>query len=85
MLDFTHSTVIAGSLGNRRMYESLRKEFYYPHMETNVFTVANDCTESTRMSIKFDCQRKLELFTPTSPLEFVAIDYFGTTFQYQNW
>lgn len=72
-----HSSLAASHPGKRKMYDSVRREFDWPHMVSSVYIVVNNCTEFPRMGTKFSHHRKLELFPPDGPLELVAIDILG--------
>lgn len=59
------------------MNDSFRREFYWPNMVSDVYKVFNKRTGDRRMGIRFNYQRKLDLFTPAGHLDFVAINSLG--------
>lgn len=59
------------------MYELLRKDYYWPHMASDVYNTVNKYSQSQQMGIKFKLQRQLERFSPAGPLKFVSIEIVG--------
>lgn len=59
------------------MHSSQGSEFYWLYIVRDVYTVLNNGTECSLVGTKFNHQRKLHLFSRTSPLEFVTIDISG--------
>lgn len=72
-----HCFLLAGNPVERRMYDSIRRECYRPHMVSGIYTVLNTRTECSCMGTTFRYQRKLELFPPADSLEFVAVGILG--------
>ena len=60
------------------MFKSLRRDFFWPSMSTDIGKFVLRCPSCTRKNLK--SQRKtsvMKLFPPSRPLEFVAIDILG--------
>ena len=75
LLHTTHYPRLAGHPGGIRMYYSLRREYYWPHMANDVFMTVRDCVSCARNRAtvqKF--QKFMKLFPASGPLEFVAMD-----------
>ena len=77
-LNIMHYAPAAGHPGQTRMYTTMRRLFYWPHMSADIFAIVRDCPSCSRERLK---QRKrqepLQLFQPTGPLEDVALDLLG--------
>ena len=62
----------------RRMYDTLRRDFYWPNMANDVATVVRNCTSCAKVrGVKHSHQHFLKLFPAAGPLEYVAIDILG--------
>lgn len=77
ILNIAYYSLLAGRPGEHRMYDSLRQEIHCPQVVCVVYTVFINCTECPRIGTNYTHQRKLELFPPPGPHEFVAINIFG--------
>lgn len=60
--------------GEYRSYDSLRWEFYWPRMASDVYTVVSDHTECSRAGTKLNQRTSLDLFSPAGTFQFVSID-----------
>ena len=77
-LSLMHFTPMGGHPGQTRMYATMRRVFYWPHMAADVLATVRDCASCARERLK---QRKrkepLQTFIAPGPLEDVAIDLLG--------
>ena len=78
VLYLAHHPRLAGHPGATRMYYTLRREYYWPHMASDAFSTVRNCTScaATRGTLVKN-QKDLKLFPAAGPLEFVAMDLLG--------
>ena len=85
ILHAAHYPVLAGHPGATRMYYTLRKNYYWPHMAFDALSVAARCESCAQVrGTQFRHQRLLKLFPATGPLEFVAMDLLGPLSKTKN-
>ena len=73
-----HYTPLSGHPGSRRMYDSLRRELYWPFMASDIAQSVKDCYSCAKTRGTYYAHQKyLQLFPPAGPLEFVAMDLLG--------
>lgn len=77
ILYLVYYSTSVGHRGVRRMYDSLRREYYWCIMAADVYITVQSCTDCPRLEMKFRLLRRLDLFPPNGSLEFVAIDILG--------
>lgn len=77
MLSLAQYSRLSVHPGKRRMYDSLKRKFFWPHILSDCYAVDNGCIECPFMGTKFNHERKLELCPPARPLKFVTIDILG--------
>ena len=78
ILKISHYARTSAHPGGRRLYTSLRRDFYWPSMAMDCYAVARSCTSCARNRIKLRKNSKeMTLFPAHAPLEFVAIDILG--------
>lgn len=78
LLHLTHYPVLAGHPGGTRMYYTLRREYYWPQVASDVFSTVRNCRDCIRLrGTHFKHQKLMKLFFANGPLEFVAMDLFG--------
>ena len=78
ILHLAHDPAIAGHPGETRMFETLRVNYYWPHMAADVHWYVHACRPCAKKRIKFrKTKRLMKLFPATTPLEFIAIDILG--------
>lgn len=65
---------MAGHPGQRRLYDSIRREFYWPHMDNNDYTTVSNCTAGAQNWVETKLRRRLQLFPASSPVASVAIN-----------
>lgn len=73
----THCTRLAGRLGIRRMYDSLCKEIYWPHLPMDVHHTVSIYQSCKRHQLDEKHPRLPKLFPPSGPLEPIALDILG--------
>ena len=73
-----HYPRLAGHPGGTRMYMTLRRDFYWPHMGSDAIAVARDCRACAQVRGTANTYQKyLKIFPAAGPLEFVAMDLLG--------
>ncbi|CDF40922.1 unnamed protein product [Chondrus crispus] len=78
ILYLAHHPRLAGHPGGTRMYYTLRREYYWPHMANDAFSTVRNCAScaATRRTLVRH-QKDLKLFPAAGPLDFVAMDLLG--------
>ena len=78
VLYLSHYPRLQGHPGSTRMYETMRRDYYWPHMASDIHQTVTDCRScaQVRGTVRRH-QKKLTLFPAAGPLEFVAMDLFG--------
>ena len=77
-LALAHYPAVAGHPGSTRMYQSLRREFYWPNMALDTHECVRNCSRCAKERINLKAHFQfLKLFPTSRPLEFVAIDILG--------
>ena len=78
VLYLSHYPRLQGHPGATRMYETMRRDYYWPHMASDIHQTVTDCRSCARVRGTLRRhQKKLTLFPAAGPLEFVAMDLFG--------
>lgn len=77
ILNVSHYFVLENYPDERRIYDSLRREFYWLHMVSDVYSAVSTSTGYPRIGTTFYHQRKLDLSPCAGFLGFVAIDVLG--------
>ena len=78
LLDIAHNAPISAHPGRSRMYQTLRRDFYWPSMTVDIHFKVDNCASCARNRIKE--QRNvypMKLFPAEKPLDFVAMDILG--------
>lgn len=66
---------MSGHPGGRRMNGTLKRDFYWPHIENDVYATVRICELCTRVKgTKHKHQSQLKLFPANGPLELVEMD-----------
>ena len=69
---------MAGHPGGRKLYYSLRRDYYWPDMAVDCYATVRECVTCARNRIKLRKNRKMmTLFPAISPLVCVSIDILG--------
>lgn len=63
--------------GERRIYDTLCRNLYWPHMASGVQRTVAQCVSYARGGSTYRHKRRLQLFPAFGPLEFVAMDFLG--------
>lgn len=73
-----HDTALSGHPGSRRMYDTLRRTFYWPLLASDVADTVRQCISCARTrGTYYSHQKYLRLFPANGPLEFLALDLLG--------
>jgi Integrase zinc binding domain len=77
-LYMSHYPLLSGHPGATRMYQSMRRLFYWPAMAADAYATVRRCTTCSRDRIKLRQHNSfMKLFPAAGPLEFVALDILG--------
>lgn len=74
ILDHGYCPTLAGNRGTRRVYNAHKSFYYWLHMAFNVRKFVFRCEFCRRHKPSQKQQRWLQLFSPSTPLQFVAIN-----------
>ena len=78
LLHLAHHALPAGHPGQNRMYYTLRRWYYWPHMASDVMHEVRSCGPCAKNRLRLRKHlNRLKLFPATRPLEDVAIDILG--------
>ena len=73
-----HFGKLSGHPGGRKLYNGLRRFFYWPSMSVDCYATAKNCVTCAKNRIFLQKNKNyLKLFPAEAPLEFVAIDILG--------
>ena len=78
LLDIAHDAPTAGHPGRAKLYQTMRRVFYWPSMTVDIHHKVESCAPCAKNRIKE--QRNvypMRLFPATKPLEYVAMDILG--------
>ena len=74
----SHYPRLQGHPGTSKMFETMRRLYYWPHMASDVQQTVADRLSCARVrGTQHRWQKKLTLFPAAGPLEFVAMDLYG--------
>ena len=77
-----HHAKLAGAPGGRKLYMTLRREYYWPTMAMDCYATVRNCAECAKNRLKLRRNAApMQLFPATSPLESVSIDILGDLIQ----
>ena len=78
LLRLCHNPAIAGHPGQNRIYYALRREYYWPHLASDVAATVRGCRTLAMNWVKLGKHlNRLRLFPAMRPLESLAIDILG--------
>lgn len=77
VLMVSHYPSIAGHHGQRRMYETLGRTFYWPQIGADVDCTVRNCTSCAQHNQKYCPSRNMQLISASRSLEFAAVDIVG--------
>lgn len=73
----TQNAALAGHPEERRLYDILTSEYYWPNMSTDVYDELQQREDIPWIGTKFKQRLHLQLFSPRGRLEIIAFDNFG--------
>lgn len=73
VINHEHYSIVVGHTEQCQMYDSLRREFCWLNSVSYIYREVQLRTGAPRFRTKLNHQKKLELFPPVSPLEFVTL------------
>lgn len=76
--------ILAGHLGQQRMYDAVELRSYRSYMANFMYRTANDCQRHAKRIAKMKYQRHLTLFLPIGQLEFIVVDILGQLLRSKN-
>ena len=69
VLHLEHNTICGGHSGGRRMYQSLRRVYYWPRLALDCYATVSNCEACAQERVPLQKKsEKLELFPPQGPL-----------------
>ena len=78
LLDIAHFAPTSGHPGRAKLYQTMRRGFYWPLMTVDIHHLVENCSACARNRMK---EQKnvypMRLFPATKPLEYVAMDILG--------
>ena len=78
LLEIAHCAPTSGHPGRAKLYQTMRRGFYWPSMTVDIHHLVENCTTCAENRIK---EQKnvypMRLFPATKPLEYVAMDILG--------
>jgi len=78
VLYLAHYPLLAGHPKSTKMYETMRRQYYWPRMMEDVTQTAKDCRECAEArGTRYKSQKPMKLFPARKPLEFIAMDLLG--------
>ena len=78
LMDVAHSAPTSAHPGRSKMYQTLRRHFYWPSMTVDINQWVENCPSCARNRIKDQKHiYKMKLFPASKPLEYVAMDILG--------
>ena len=78
LLEIAHYAPTSGHPGRAKLYQTMRRSFYWPLMTIDIHHLVENCTACSKNRMKE--QRNvypMRLFPATKPLEYVAMDILG--------
>ena len=82
ILHATHYHKLAAHPGGRKLYQRLRRHFYWPAMAMDAYATVRKCVTCARNRIKLRKHASaLKLFPAKAPLDQIAIDILGELIQ----
>ena len=78
ILHLAHYPQLAGHPGWRKLYYTVRRDFYWPSLPLDCLHLVRNCVTCAKNRIKLrKAVKRVELFPAKAPLEFVSIDLLG--------
>lgn len=77
-----HRPAAAGQAGGRKLYQTIRRHYYWPSLAPDCYTHVLNCAECRRERIKLlRTSTKCTLFPATAPLEEIAMELLSDLIQ----
>lgn len=76
IVHLAHLSTLAEHLGERRMYETLKREYYWNNMSTDMYNTVRHCWPCPA-TIKFKPRRQLQLSSPSGQFQIIEFDILG--------
>lgn len=70
-LYLAHHIPIGGHPGQRRRYDTLQQEYYWLHIENEVYTIVTHCMSSAKNGSQYKHKRQFQPFPSCGPLKYV--------------
>ena len=78
ILHMAHHAKLAGCPGGRKLYTTLRRDYYWPAMAVDCYRTVRNCPDCAKNRLKLRRNAStLKLFPALSPLESVSLDLLG--------
>lgn len=78
LLTLAHYPKVAGHPGRDKLFATIRREYFWPGMSMDCSRLVQQCPSCARKRLKGQRRvSKMNLFPPSNPLEFVALDLLG--------
>ena len=78
VLHLAHYPATSGHPGGRKMYYTVRRDYYWPALAVDCYTTVRNCSECARERIQLrKNSKRMRLFPARRPLEEVSIDILG--------
>ena len=78
LLEIAHCAPTSGHPGRAKLYQTMRRVFYWPSMTVDIHHLVENCAPCAKNRMK---EQKnvypMRLFTATKPLEYIAMDILG--------
>lgn len=85
VLHMGHHPKWAGHPGGRKMYYTLRRDWYWPSLALDCYSTVRACTTCAKTRIQLRKHTThMKLFPSYSPIDFVAIDILGELIRSKN-
>ena len=78
VLHIAHYAKTSGHPGGQKLYEALRKDYYWSSLAVDAYSTVRNCVTCAKNRIKLRRHAtQSKLFPALAPLEYVAIDILG--------
>lgn len=78
LLNLAHGTVIGAHCGDRKMYKTLQRDYYWPGLAVDCYNVVRSCVICAKERVRRNEKKApMKLFPATAPLEDISMDILG--------
>ena len=85
VLYLSHYPLLAGHPKGSKMYDSMRRNYYWSQIANDFFQTAKDCRPCAEArGTRYKTQKPMNLFPATKPLEYIAMDLIGPITSTEN-